>query len=122
MGGTVSVTAWIAVAGMLVYRAAFSMSLGPLPYIMTSEFFPQEARASGVALSWFSNWASNAVVSLTAESLPGDMGIASIFSMYVVFCLVAYVFALVFLPETKGLALEAAGSLGRQWSARRSSN
>lgn len=42
-----SFEAWFALLSMLIYRAAFSLSLGPLPYVMTSEFFSQEARAAG---------------------------------------------------------------------------
>ncbi|CAK0907119.1 unnamed protein product [Prorocentrum cordatum] len=63
---------WMAVGGMLTFRAAFSLSLGPLPYIMTSEFFQQESRAAGVALSWASNWAANCAVSLTFPLLVGS--------------------------------------------------
>ena len=44
-------TSILCVMGMFLYRAAFSLSIGPLPYIMTSELFPNEVRASGVALS-----------------------------------------------------------------------
>merc|ERR1711871_1111761 len=61
--GSASWAPLVAVFGMLVYRASFSLSLGPLPYIMTSEFFPQEARATGVAVSWTTNWACNFCVS-----------------------------------------------------------
>lgn len=114
--GLASWTSWVAVSGMLVFRSAFSLSLGPLPYIMTSEFFPQKARAAGVALSWMSNWGSNFCVSLTfpiiveafGHLIGKQAGIAVIFSIYVVFCIVAYVFVLKLLPETMGLRLEAA--------------
>eukprot|EP00411_Alexandrium_monilatum_P043972 CAMPEP_0175478324 /NCGR_PEP_ID=MMETSP0095-20121207/76874_1 /TAXON_ID=311494 /ORGANISM="Alexandrium monilatum, Strain CCMP3105" /LENGTH=115 /DNA_ID=CAMNT_0016779919 /DNA_START=8 /DNA_END=352 /DNA_ORIENTATION=- len=51
-----------AIIGMLVFRAAFSFSLGPLPYVMTAELFPADARAAGTALSWASNWATNFLV------------------------------------------------------------
>merc|ERR1740138_1710986 len=45
-------TGGIMLVGMLLFRSTFSFSLGPLPYIMTPELFPQEVRAAGVALSW----------------------------------------------------------------------
>jgi SP family galactose:H+ symporter-like MFS transporter len=103
---------WIAVAGMLLFRAAFSLSLGPLPYIMTSEFFPQEARASGVALSWTTNWAANFAVSLTfpiaVGSSAGPARVAGVFSVYVCFSVLAFAFVQRWLPETAGLRLEAA--------------
>ncbi|CAE8725964.1 unnamed protein product, partial [Polarella glacialis] len=39
-GANRSLTAVGSLLGMLIFRASFSLSLGPLPYIMTSEFFP----------------------------------------------------------------------------------
>jgi len=124
--GLRSWTSWLAVGGMLIFRGAFSLSLGPLPYIMTSEFFPQEARAAGTALSWFSNWASNFCVSLSFpvarrafQSLVGeDQGIALIFCVYMGFCVVAYVMVQKLLPETRGLRLEAAATTQRPTEAR----
>ncbi|CAE7195888.1 ywtG [Symbiodinium sp. CCMP2456] len=64
-GLQVSFTAWFSLLGMLLFRAAFSLSLGPLPYVMTSEFFKQEARAAGVGLCWAMNWLANFAVSLS---------------------------------------------------------
>lgn len=113
--GLRSSPAWLAVGGMFVYRGAFSMSLGPLPYIMTSEFFPQEARAAGTALSWMSNWLANFCVSLSfpiakdaLESVfdNGD-GVAIVLCIYVLFSLVALIMVYKLLPETRGLQLEA---------------
>merc|ERR1712070_1197346 len=113
--GSLSWTAFMAVGGMFVFRGAFSLSLGPLPYIMTSEFFPQEARAAGTALSWMSNWASNFCVSLSFpiaassfKKLLGEQnGVAVIFCIYIGFCVVAYAMVKRLLPETRGLRLEA---------------
>lgn len=120
VGGTgdASWTSWLAVGGMFVFRGAFSLSLGPLPYIMTSEFFPQEARAAGTALSWTSNWLSNFCVSLTfpivaaafAESIGKKNGMALIFCIYIGFCILAYIIVHKLLPETRGLRLEAAAA------------
>lgn len=110
-GVSVGVTAWFALSSMLIYRAAFSLSLGPLPYVMTSEFFAQEARAAGVAFCWAMNWLSNFGVSLSfkvlVKALPGPFGQALIFGMYMFFCIIALVFVYMLLPETNGVSLEA---------------
>jgi sugar porter (SP) family MFS transporter len=114
-------TGCLSTAGMFLFRGAFSLSLGPLPYIMTSEFFPQEARAAGTALSWTSNWASNFGVSLSfplvvdafGKLIGHKDGIAMIFCIYIGFCVVAYALVLRMLPETRGLQLEAAAAVQR---------
>jgi sugar porter (SP) family MFS transporter len=117
---------WLSVIGMLIFRAAFSMSLGPLPYIMTSEFFPQEARAVGAGLSWMSNWGSNFVVSQSFPMLVGaskhsfgkSAGEAAIFGMYGFFCVFALVFVQKYLPETAGRSLDAASTANENSDAR----
>eukprot|EP00930_Biecheleria_cincta_P050252 TRINITY_DN35425_c0_g1_i1.p1 TRINITY_DN35425_c0_g1~~TRINITY_DN35425_c0_g1_i1.p1 ORF type:complete len:516 (+),score=67.37 TRINITY_DN35425_c0_g1_i1:37-1548(+) len=112
-GLATAITAWPSLLGMLIFRAAFSLSLGPLPYVMTSEFFAQEARASGVGLCWAMNWISNFGVSLSfpvmSEALPGDRGQALIFGIYAFFSAVAYVVVFCLLPETNGVRLDGAG-------------
>jgi len=109
---------WAAVVmiiGMLTFRFSFSFSLGPLPYIMTSELFPQEVRGCGVALSWLANWAANFGMCLTfpiiQAALTGamgmDVGSAVNFGIYLCCCAVALVCVERLMPETSGLTLEA---------------
>lgn len=42
--GSASWAGWLAVGGFFIFRGAFSLSLGPLPYIMTSEFFSTRSK------------------------------------------------------------------------------
>jgi len=111
-------TSLLAVSGMFLFRASFSLSLGPLPYVMTSELFPQEVRAAGVSVSWAANWWSNLLV---AQSFPvlhawlstrlGAHGsMVMIFGGFVAFCLLGFVLVWWALPETKGISLEKAGA------------
>lgn len=108
--------AWLTVAGMLLFRTAFSLSLGPLPYIMTTELFPQEVRAVGVACSWTCNWGANFLVSLTfpllvdtlTKPLGHKLAIATIFAIFGAFSALTLVFVIAALPETTGLTLEVA--------------
>ena len=104
------VGAWAAVIGMLVYRIAFSLSLGPLPYIVTAEVFPNEVRACGVTVSWAANWVANfgatlsfplvkqAFADLTGGNI--ELGSACLFGVYVIFSALAVFFIAKFVPET----------------------
>jgi len=60
---------WIAVGSLLLFRVAFSLSLGPLPYIVTAEVFPTATRASGVSVAWVCNWIANFGISLSFPPL-----------------------------------------------------
>ena len=56
---------WMAVFGMILYLISFSPGLGPVPWAVCSEVFPQSYREAGVAMSTATNWISNCLVSLT---------------------------------------------------------
>ena len=96
----------LAIAGMLLYRIAFSLSLGPLPYIITSEVFPMSYRGAGISFSWGCNWASNFVVSLTFKIFLGALTPTGTFMLYCAFCFFAIWFVYACVKETKGQTLE----------------
>ena len=108
--------AWAAVVGMLIYRIAFSLSLGPLPYIVTAEVFPSEVRSCGVTVSWAANWVTNFGVTLSfplvkeafAELTGGStqLGSSCLFGVYVIFSALAVFFVAKYVPETARRELE----------------
>mmetsp|Transcript_105025 Transcript_105025/g.306884 ORF Transcript_105025/g.306884 Transcript_105025/m.306884 type:complete len:619 (+) Transcript_105025:37-1893(+) len=105
-----------AAVGMLLFRAAFSFSLGPIPYIMTAELFPAELRATGAAVSMAANWGTNLLVcwsfpvleEVLASRIGEDVGTSLIFAFYMSFCTVALFSVLRKLPETRARQLERA--------------
>lgn len=97
---------WLSLGAVLLYRVAFSLSLGPLPYIITAEIFPNSYRASGVSLCWAMNWISNFVVSLTFLPLAEVTTIPGTFFMYAAVCIFAIWFVHHQVPETTGRTLE----------------
>ena len=102
-------TRWLAVAGMLLFRLTFSLSLGPLPYVITSEVFHARDRGLGVGVSWAANWLANFAVSLLFLPLVALVGGSAVFCMYAGTTLVAMVFVCACLPETMGKSLEQLG-------------
>ena len=100
---------WIAVVGILIYRLSFSCSLGPVPYVVAAEVFPNEVRASGAAAATAAQWASNAVVTGSFLSLVGALGPTRTWCAYLVVCVAAWFAVSAVLPETKGRSLESMG-------------
>lgn len=98
--------AWMACAAVLIYRVAFSISLGPLPYIVCAEIFPSAYRAVGVSVTWGVNWAANFVVSLTFPLLTKAVGEAGVFFLYTAMCVLALWFVWACMAETTGRTLE----------------
>lgn len=97
---------WISAISIFAYIAFFAMSLGPLPYILMSEVFPLKIRGQGMSLSAASNWLFNTLVVASFPILLKDLGISAVFLCYSVACVVGLLYAIRFVPETKGLSLE----------------
>ena len=53
------------VIGMVLYLVMFSPGLGPVPWAVSSEIFPQKCREAGMAVSTASNWTGCFIISLT---------------------------------------------------------
>ena len=108
--------AWAAVVGMLIFRIAFSLSLGPLPYIVTAEVFPNEVRACGATVSWSANWIANFGVTLSFPLINNyfavlvggkeELGSVCLFGIYIFFSFVAVGFIWKFVPESAKRNLE----------------
>ena len=97
----------IAVAMLLVFIIGFAVSAGPLIWVLCSEVQPIEGRDFGMAISTFTNWASNFVVGLTFLSLLTGLGSGATFGIYAALNALFLVITFFFIPETKDISLEA---------------
>jgi len=97
---------WLAFVGMVAYRMAFSISLGPLPFIITAEIFPATCRAKGAAVCWAANWAANFVVSQTFPLMLSAVKPSGTFFFYAAICVAAVWFVWARVPETSCRTLE----------------
>uniref|UniRef100_A0A8I3W659 Solute carrier family 2, facilitated glucose transporter member 12 n=1 Tax=Callithrix jacchus TaxID=9483 RepID=A0A8I3W659_CALJA len=62
---------WLSLASLLVYVAAFSIGLGPMPWLVLSEIFPGGIRGRAMALTSSMNWGINLLISLTFLTVTG---------------------------------------------------
>lgn len=96
---------WVSVAFMLVFMVAFGASWGPVGWAVPAEVFPSSLRAKGVAFAVFLNWVSNFIIGLITPVLSNASNFAA-YTFFAVFCLGAFVFTIVCVPETSGRSLE----------------
>jgi SP family xylose:H+ symportor-like MFS transporter len=95
-----------------IYIAGFSLSWGPVVWVMLAEIFPNSIRdkamAIAVAAQWFMNW----VVSVTFNIMDGNTALNAAFNhgfaywLYGGFSVLAALFVWKFVPESKGVTLE----------------
>lgn len=94
------------VACFMAYCACFAASLGPIPWIVISEIFPNRIRGRAMSIGTFSIWAGCAAVALTFPWLNKNLGPAMTFWLYAVLLAPSFFFVRWFVPETKGKSLE----------------
>lgn len=96
----------LALVGLLLYIASFAVGLGPVFWLMISEIFPLRLRSSAMAVSTVGNWAANFAVSFSFLSLISAAGTAGAFFLYAGIGVLATVFFIAKVPETRGRSLE----------------
>ncbi|KAI3960956.1 hypothetical protein MKW92_005620 [Papaver armeniacum] len=96
----------ISTTGVVVYICSFVMGFGPIPNILCSEIFPTRVRGLCIAICSLVFWASNIIVTYTLPLMLNSIGLAGVFSIYAVVCIISLVFVFLKVPETKGMPLE----------------
>ena len=106
-GATVPWAIGVCIASILGVVAFFSIGLGPITWVYSSEIFPLQVRALGCAMGVASNRVTSGVVSMTFISLTNAITIGGAFFLYAGVAALAWVFFFTFVPETRGRTLEA---------------
>ena len=93
---------------VILFIAAFAMAMGPVGWLYCSEIFPNKVRGFAMSFAALTVWVSCFIVAQTFPILNDNpnIGPAITFWVYGLVSLFAFVFVLMFLPETKGRTLE----------------
>jgi sugar porter (SP) family MFS transporter len=101
----------LCVTSTLAFVSFFSIGLGPMTAVYTSEIFPLRLRALGYAVGVACNRVTSGVVSMTFLSLSSAITIGGSFFLYAGIVALSWVFFFTCLPETRGRTLEEMGEL-----------
>ncbi|MGW6376115.1 sugar porter family MFS transporter [Rhodococcus sp. NPDC055112] len=104
--GHSGLTGALLVAGLIVYIAAFSASLGLGIWLINSEIFPTSIRGKAASLGSLTHWVLDFVIAMTALSLFQLLTPSGLFWIFGVFGIIGFVYLFRFLPETKNRTLE----------------
>jgi sugar porter (SP) family MFS transporter len=86
--------------------ACYAMSLAPITWVLITEIFPNQVRATAVSISVAALWIACFVLTYSFPLLNGAFGTAGIFFIYGLICFLGACFVFFFVPETKGKSLE----------------
>ncbi|KAH7572002.1 hypothetical protein JRO89_XS04G0183700 [Xanthoceras sorbifolium] len=95
----------LAITGVLVYIGSFSVGAGPVPWVIMSEIFPINVKGTAGSLVTLVNWFGSWVVSYSFFYL-FTWSSWGVFFVYAAFCVMAIIFTMALVPETKGRTLE----------------
>ncbi|KAK3127533.1 hypothetical protein QOZ80_7AG0574640 [Eleusine coracana subsp. coracana] len=113
-GATAEAPSWavgLCVASTLAFVSFFSVGLGPMTAVYTSEIFPLRVRALGYAVGVACNRVTSGTVSMTFLSLSSAITIGGSFFLYAGIVALSWAFFFTCLPETRGRTLEEMGEL-----------
>jgi len=91
---------------LLSFIAFFSACMGPCTWVILSEIFPNRLRGVAMSVATFCLWASNFILLFTFPILWNNLGKEQTFGIYAVICIIALLYALKYIPETKNKSLE----------------
>ena len=104
---------YLALAAVVFYILGFSFSWGPVVWVMLSEIFPNSIRGKAMSIAVAAQWIMNFIVSTTFPMMDGSSYLNARFNhgfaywVYGACSLLAALFVMRFVPETKGRPLES---------------
>ncbi|KAF8730908.1 hypothetical protein HU200_016780 [Digitaria exilis] len=101
----------LAIASTVTHNAFYSIGLGSITWVYSTEILPLRVRALGCALGVAFNGTISGLVAMTFLSMSKAITIGGTFFVYAGIAMLAWVFFFTSLPETKGRTLEEMGKL-----------
>lgn len=86
---------------IMLVVCGYSMSFGPLTWLVTSELFPTDIRGRALGFSTILNFASAILVTSTFLSMQSALGSTVLFAFYLFITLLGMLIAIIGVPETK---------------------
>jgi sugar porter (SP) family MFS transporter len=110
-------TAYLGIAGLLIYTGSFAVGLGPVFWLMIAEIYPLRIRGQAMSVATIANWGANFVVTISFLTLLSVITPKGVFFLFAFLTVVALVYFAKRVPETKGRSLqEIERDLGAQMS------
>lgn len=83
----------------------YAVAYGPVGWVVAAEVFPLNIRAKGISIAAAVNWIMNFAVAQVTPVMQANIGY-KMFIVFMCFCILGFFWALLLLPELKGLSLE----------------
>jgi SP family xylose:H+ symportor-like MFS transporter len=92
---------------VLAAIATYALTLAPVTWVLLSEIFPNRVRGLAMSLGTLALWVACFLLTYTFPLLNAGLGASGSFLLYGVICAAGFIYVRRFVPETKGVSLEA---------------
>eukprot|EP00092_Neocalanus_flemingeri_P034712 GFUD01037773.1.p1 GENE.GFUD01037773.1~~GFUD01037773.1.p1 ORF type:complete len:517 (+),score=127.69 GFUD01037773.1:69-1619(+) len=99
---TVDNLAWLPLASIVTFAVAYSMGMGPLPWVLNAELFSKEAKATSSSLCASFNWLCSFMVVKFSPSIETVIGASGSYLSFAALAAVGTLLIVITVPETKG--------------------
>ncbi|KAJ1408880.1 Sugar/inositol transporter, partial [Sesbania bispinosa] len=100
-----SILSILSVVGLVTMVIGYSLGLGPIPWLIMSEILPVNIKGLAGSIATLTNWLTSWMITMTANLLL-TWSSGGTFTIYTVVAAFTVAFAAIWVPETKGRALE----------------
>jgi sugar porter (SP) family MFS transporter len=99
-------TAYLGIAGLLIYTGSFAVGLGPVFWLMIAEIYPLRIRGQAMSVATIANWGANFVVTISFLTLLDVLTPKGVFFLFAFLTLVALMYFAKRVPETRQRSLQ----------------
>ncbi|KAL0861755.1 hypothetical protein ABMA27_009231 [Loxostege sticticalis] len=98
---------WLTAVVIYLFCVVYTLGAGTVPYVLTAEVFLPEVKSFVAMLVVEWTWLCNFLILLIFNPLVSAIGLGPIFYLFAAVCVLTAVYTLFYLPETKGLTVDA---------------
>jgi len=91
---------YLSIACIVGYIVGFAVGPGPIPWIVTAEFFTQAARPAATMVSCVVNWMCNFIIGISFPSVATATG-PYVFLVFMAVCVCITIYLQIVMPETR---------------------
>ena len=102
VANTLDTLAFLPLASIVTFATAYSLGMGPLPWVLNAELFSEEAKAKSAALCASSNWIFSFIAVKFFPTLEASIGAGISYLSFSVFAAGGSFLIWMLVPETKG--------------------
>jgi sugar porter (SP) family MFS transporter len=96
----------IVLVALLVYIAFFAASFAPVMWVIITEIYPNKIRGVAMSFSTAISWLCTFISVYLAPIIQGGLGLQYLFGLFGILSIMAFLFVIFWIPETKGKSLE----------------